>query len=159
MRGGTSRPARPERPSSWDPLQDLMILKDRMNRLFEVVLRKGGDLADGQISGWSPAVDLRENREGFTLAAELPGVPRESITVRVEGGALILRGDRPIARETRDAEILRVERFYGPFTRTFHLLAPIEERKITARFHRGVLEVSVPKSTKGRSAAVDIPVS
>ena len=158
MSSRLSRTPRGEGPAAWDPLHDLMALKDRLNRLFENVLRKG-DFGGGGIPSWSPPVDLRENEEGFVLTAELPGVRREDIRVRVERGLLILEGQRPMDKGAREADHLRIERSYGPFTRSFHLPAPIDESKVTARFERGVLEVFVPKSPESRSHPVKVRIS
>ena len=158
MSARSTRGPRREPPTmSWDPLRDLLSLKERMNRLFETVLRKGGDLAKGEAAGWNPAVDFREDREGFLLSAELPGVPRDSIAVTVEDGILTLRGVRPLDT-SRDAEHLRVERSHGPFLRTFHLPVPIDQSKIRARFHLGVLEVLLPRSPEARAAPVKVRV-
>lgn len=143
--------------SPWDPLRDLLVLKDRMNHLFENVLRKGGDLAKGEIAGWCPAVDLREDSEEFVLTAEIPGVPRENISIRLEHGTLTLKGQRPL-EAIPEADHLRVERSYGPFSRSFHLPAPIDAPKARARFHRGVLEVYLPKSAQAHSVPVEVPI-
>ncbi len=158
MSARAPRGPRGESPAmSWDPLRDLMSLKERMNRLFETVLRKGGDLAKGEAAGWNPAVNLTEDREGFRLSAELPGVPKDSIALSLENGILTLRGQRPLEK-TRKADHLRVERSYGPFHRTFPLHAPIDQAKITARFHLGVLDVLLPKSPEARSAPIKVRI-
>lgn len=159
MSSRAPRGPRVEGPAAaWDPMHDLMALKDRLNRLFENVLRKG-EFAGNGIPQWSPAVDLRENEEGFVLTAELPGVRREDIRIRVERGLLILEGQRPMDKGAREADHLRVERSYGPFTRSFHLPASIDDSKVTARFERGVLEVFVPKSPESRSRPVRVPIT
>ena len=145
--------------STWDPLHELMVLKERMNRLFENVLSRGGDFGEADLAGWSPAVDLREDREGFHLSVEIPGVPRECLSLRVEGQTLTIEGDRPLDRLEKTAEHLRVERFYGPFSRSFNLPAAIDDDKATARFQLGVLAVSLPKSMKGRTRSVKIALS
>jgi HSP20 family protein len=144
---------------TWDPLHELLVLKERMNRLFENVMSRGGDLAAGDPAGWSPAVDLREDAEGFHLSAEIPGVPRNSLSLRVEGQTLSFEGDRPLDRHGKATEHLRVERFYGPFSRQFHLPMAIDEGRVTARFEHGVLEVFLPKSTRERSGSVRIPIA
>jgi len=155
----TVRPPRAPRgegaPVPWDPIRDLMALKDRMNRLLESVLRKGDGSPEG-LWGWGPPVDLREDREAFLLTAEVPGVRREDIMIRVEGGIVTLEGRRPLDREARSA--LRIERPYGTFTRTFHLPAPVDESKVTARLHLGVLEVFLPKSAGARASSIKVQV-
>ena len=155
----TGRPPRAPRGEGaalpWDPIRDLMALKSRLNRLLESVLRRGDFSLEG-LSGWVPPVNLREDREAFVLTAEVPGVRREALAIRVEGGIVTLEGQRPLAREARTA--LRIERAYGTFTRTFHLPAPVDEGRVTARLHLGVLELFLPKSTGARSRPIKVQV-
>jgi HSP20 family protein len=137
----------------------MMSLKDRMNQLFENVFRKGGEGPGGGVAGWVPAVDLREEAEGFVLTAELPGVPQDQINLRLEGRMLFLEGERPVDGEDRGAEHLRVERSYGSFARSFHIPAAIDESKVTAKFRLGVLEVRLPKTAEGGSGSLKLSIS
>lgn len=152
-RAGRGEPAGP-----WDPIRDLMGLKERMNRLLESVLRRG-DFSRDAIPVWNPAVELRESREAFVFTAELPGVRREDVTVRVDGGILTVEGRRNREKELRDAEPLRIEMSYGPFARTFPLPSPVDESQVTARMRLGVLEVHLPKDPQGRGRSIRVEVS
>ena len=154
----SARPGRGEPPGPWDPVRDLVALKERMNRLLESVLRRGDFSQDG-FPGWSPAMDLREDGEGFLLTAELPGVHRADITVRVEGGILTVEGKRDPDNRLRAAEPLRIEMSYGPFARTFPLPAPVDDARVTARFQLGVLEIFLPKAAESRTRTIDVEVS
>ncbi|HEU4401801.1 MAG TPA: Hsp20/alpha crystallin family protein [Candidatus Polarisedimenticolia bacterium] len=129
-----------------------------MNRLLENVLVRG-ELPRGDIAGWSPAVDLREDREGYHVSVELPGVHQEEIRARLEGGRLLLEGERRMEKEARSADHLRVERSYGPFSRAVLLPGPVDERRISARFDLGVLQVFLPRSAEARSRPTTIPIS
>jgi HSP20 family protein len=161
-RGGRgSRPSRAAAApaAAWDPLRELAGLKDRLNRVFESTLRHGGVAADeAGLAGWAPAADLREESGAYVLTAEVPGVPRSSLKLRVEPGRLVLEGERPQAPEMRRGEPLRVERSYGRFLRSFRLPGGVDERGAVARLEQGVLEVRLPKSDHGRAAAVPIRV-
>jgi HSP20 family protein len=158
----SSRPGRGTRGegpvAAWDPLRELTGLKERLNRLFESALRRGGAPDASEFSGWAPAIDLREEREAFVLMAEVPGVPKGGIQIRLEGRTLTLEGERPMARESRQAEHLRVERTYGPFSRSVQLPGGVDEKGVVARVNRGVLEVRLPKTARGRSNPVRIRV-
>jgi len=159
MSGRASRGTKGEGPSTaWDPLRELTGLKERLNRVFESALRRGGPTEAAEFSGWAPAVDLREDGDAFILTAELPGVPKGGIQLRLEGRTLTLEGERPMARESRQAEHLRVERSYGPFSRTFQLPAGVDEKGVVAKVDRGVLEVRLRKTARGRSTPVRIRV-
>jgi len=161
-RGG--RGPRPSRaaaapPAAWDPLRELAGLKDRLNRVFESTLRHGG-VADDEagLAGWAPVSDLREESGAYVLTAEIPGVPRSSLKLRIEPGRVVVEGERPPAPEMRRGEPLRVERSYGRFSRSFRLPGGVDERGVEARLDQGVLEVRLPKSERGRGAAVPIRI-
>jgi HSP20 family protein len=134
-----------------------MSLKDRMNRLFENVMHKG-DFSREEPTGWSPEVDLREDREGFVLMAELPGVRREDIQIRVEHGSVTVQGERPVDDEAGAVAHQRVERSCGPFQRSLPLPSPVDAGKATARFHLGVLEVFLPKAAGARAHPIKVRV-
>ena len=142
-------------PLPWDPIRDLIGLKERMNRLLESVLRKG-DFSTGGLAGWSPPVDLREDRDAFILTTEVPAVRRDDLDIRVEGGIVTLEGRRALEKGARSA--LRIERPYGSFSRTFHLPHPVDESRVSARLHLGVLEVVLPKSTGARARSIKVQV-
>jgi|GraSoiStandDraft_34_1057297.scaffolds.fasta_scaffold179170_2 HSP20 family protein len=156
MSGRVQRPPRRAgAPLPWDPIRDLIGLRERMNRLLESVLRRG-DFSTSGLGGWSPPVDLREERESFLLTTEVPGVRRDDLVVRVEGGVVTLEGRRPLEKTARAA--LRIERPYGLFSRTFHLPHPVDESRVSARLHLGVLEVSLPKSSGARARPIKVQV-
>jgi HSP20 family protein len=158
----SARAGRAPRPiaaaTSWDPLRELAGLKDRLNRLFESAMRRGGTPGAGDLAGWSPAVDLREDSSSFILTAEIPGVAREDVRIRLEGRTLIVEGERRAGRQAKGADHLRVERSYGPFTRSLQLPAGVAARGLKAKLRQGVLEVRLPKTTRERGSRVEVRV-
>jgi|SRR5947208_873419 len=156
MRARAARPPRGvDADSHWDPLRDLMGLRERLNRLLESVLRRGDFSTEG-LPGWCPPVDLREDRESFVLTSEVPGVRPGDLTIRVEGGIVTLEGRRPLEKEARSA--LRIERPYGFFSRVLHLPAPVDERKVSARLRLGVLEVVLRRSSDSPPRSIKVQV-
>ena len=153
----SARTPRGESRGAWNPARDLQGLRDRMNRLLETVLRQG-DFSGTAPGGWSPVVDFREDAEGFLVAAEIPGVRRENLTVRLEGAVLTLEGRRPRDRETQGADYQRMERMHGSFSRTFNLPAPVNASRVRATYLHGVLEVFLPRSREARADSVRITV-
>ncbi len=156
----TDRPARRARGASAPAtapgsLGDLTGLRERMNRLLEALLRKGEYAAEGA-GLWAPPADLREERQSFVLSCEVPGVRPEDLSVRVEGGVVIVEGRRPLESEARFS--LRVERPYGRFSRTFRLPVPVDENGVNARLHLGVLEVVLPKAPGARPRPLKVRV-
>jgi HSP20 family protein len=81
----------------------------------------------------------RDNR--YVIRAELPGLdPERDIEVTVEGRTLTIRAER----RQEDSEPYRSEFRYGSLTRLVRLPARVDAKDVTARYERGVLEVSVP---------------
>ena len=137
-----------------DPLRDLLAIQQQINKLFEDRLARAGITLDNAApgSGWVPAVDLYETDKAVVLKAELPGFREQDLEVEFDGTAIVLRGERkkaPGSRVAADA-FHRMEREYGPFTRTFTLAIPMTKVPVLKSYRDGVLEVTLEKlSPKG----------
>lgn len=131
----------------WDPLRDLLTLQERMNRLFEESLARGRGLDAPLISGtWSPLADVYETAEAFVVTVELPGLTEDDIAVHVEADQLTLRGERRTNGQARPESFHRMERSYGPFSRTFAFDEDVDPSRLRAQFKDGVLHLDVPKA-------------
>jgi len=146
--------------AKWDPFKDMMALRERMNQLFETSLTRERELAAGlQAGAWSPRADVFETDAGLLVKAELPGVHEEDLEVRLDGGSLVLRGERRMdAARDGDAQISRLEREYGRFQRTLDLpeWASRDPGAVQAGYANGVLEVRVPRRAEGGSTRVAV---
>jgi HSP20 family protein len=91
-------------------------------------------------------VDVSEADGAYTVKADLPGVPKESIHVDIDGNRVTIRAGVKRESEQKDGErVLRSERYYGAFARSFALTDEIDEDKAGAKFDNGVLELTLPK--------------
>ncbi len=153
----STRPPRGAGRTGGDAGLDLQALRDRTNRLLESALRLGE--ASGEApGGWSPVVDLREDREGFVATFEIPGIPSDGVMIQLEGTRLTVEGRRIQDRTGRGVEYLRMECSHGPFSRMIQLPDPVDPRGVRARLQRGVLEIFLPRSRAVRRDPVRIPV-
>ena len=107
-------------------------------------------------SAWAPVVDIFERGEDLVIRAELPGVSRDAIDVRVENGVLTLQGERKREHELKDETTYRLERSYGAFARSFTLPTTVDEARISATFKDGVLEIAIPKADHAKPKKVEI---
>ena len=107
---------------------------------------------------WAPAVDISETSQAYLIKAELAGVKREDIQVKVEGGQLRLSGERKFEKEDKDNKQHRVERFYGSFSRSFSLPDDADEAQIKAEYRDGVLSLTLPKREPAAPRAREITV-
>jgi HSP20 family protein len=70
---------------------------------------------------WEAPIDVFETDEALLILIAMPGVELDSITVTLNAGALIVRGERPLPSEMQQARILRMEIPYGHFERRIDL--------------------------------------
>jgi HSP20 family protein len=106
--------------------------------------------------GWNPAVDIYE-REGHTIIkADLPGVDKKDIEVKLEGRILTLRGTRTSDEEVKEGSYYRHEIFSGTFERSFTLDEGIDQDKIKAEYKDGVLRLEIPKTLESKAKRIAI---
>jgi HSP20 family protein len=105
---------------------------------------------------WAPDVDLTENKEAYTVRAELPGVVKEDVKVTLNEDVLTISGEKKFEKETKDENVHRSERAYGMFSRSFKLPAPIDGEKVHAEYRDGVLTLSVPKAESSKPREIEI---
>lgn len=95
---------------------------------------------------FSPRVDIREADGHYEITAELPGVKKDDIQVHVKDGVLTLEAETTQEnREEDKGRVIRQERRYGKFMRSFNLGADVKESDIKATFNDGVLTLQAPK--------------
>jgi HSP20 family protein len=151
-----TRYARPE--VYWSPFRQLNTLRDEIDRLFESPLAGIGEMTQPFMSGWMPAVDLFEDKDNFTVKAELPGMKNEDIEVSVHEGVLTISGERKKENERKESESYRAERVFGRFHRTVSLPATVNAEKVAAAYKDGVLTVTLPKAEEAKPKQIPITV-
>ena len=117
---------------------------------------RGAESSDVATSDWTPAVDIKENADGFVIIADIPGVDPKDIEVHMENGILTIKGERESEKKEEKEGYKRVERSYGSFYRRFSMPETADATKINARSKNGVLEVTIPKQEKVQPRKIDV---
>ncbi len=145
----------------FDPFRDLAQMQDRINRIFGDAYTRRFDNDDlTQRGEWLPPVDIYENaNEEIVLKAELPGIGREDIDLRVENNTLTIRGERKREQEVKQEQYHRVERSYGAFSRSFALPTRIDTDKVRAEFKEGVLTITLPVKAEAKPRQIEVAVN
>ena len=104
----------------------------------------------------TPAVDVVDLKDRVVVRAEMPGLDRSDIDVRVEDGQLVLEGERKREDDLKEGNAYRVERAYGKFVRRFSLSDDFDAAKVEATYKNGILEVSVPKAEQAKPRKIEI---
>jgi HSP20 family protein len=144
--------------SAWPAFGRLTNLRDEIDRLFEAPLAEL--VCNSQLlSGWTPALDVFEDQDHFTVKAELPGMKKEDIEVSMHEGSLSISGERKSQSKHEEANIYRAERFFGRFQRTVGLPAPVAGDRIKAQYKDGVLTVTLPKTEEAKPKRIEVNIT
>ena len=105
-----------------------------------------------------PPVDIAETDAELTFTAELPGMKKEDVEIRIEEGVLTFKGEKKELEEKTEItpRMHLWERNYGIFERAFTLPRYVDLEKVQAEFKNGVLIVRVPKVEQIKGKKVEI---
>ena len=102
-------------------------------------------------------VDVKETDGGYTVQAEVPGVPKEDIHVSIDGNVVSLRAEvRQLDQQTEGEKVLRSERYFGSVARSFQLPADIDAAQAKAKYDNGILTLTVPKKLSNAAQRLNI---
>ena len=103
----------------------------------------------------SPVVDIFENENEFILIANLPGVERSNIQVKLDDKSLIIFG-RINFEEAVNRKYILNEKEIGNYYRSFNISDSIDKEKINARYDNGQLILTLPKHEKVKPRKIEI---
>ena len=149
-----------QRPTltNWPSFGRLSDLRDEIDRLFESPLSELTRPSQ-LLSGWTPALDVYENKDNFVVKAELPGMKKEDIEVSLHDGSLSISGERKTESKHEEGEVYRAERFFGRFQRTVTLPTTVAADKVKAAYNDGVLTITLPKTEEAKPKKIDVSVN
>lgn len=114
-----------------------------------------GDFSPGH---FLPTIDVVDETDAICVAVELPGMERDDIELQLEGGFLVIRGEKRHEEEKNEKGVYRSERYYGHFHRAVPLPSDLDESKVEATFARGVLTVRLPKLPRAEAETKRITI-
>ena len=144
--------------STWSHLDQLLNLRDEIHRLFDP-RHTDGQRTTEFFDGWTPAIDLYEDKENLFVKVELPGLKKDEIEVSMHDGTLSISGERKAATEDSSNQTFRSERFFGRFHRSLALPKPVAVDKIKASYKDGILTVTLPKTEEAKPKQIEVSVS
>jgi HSP20 family protein len=102
-------------------------------------------------------IDLSETDDQYAVKAEIPGVRKEDIDVRIDGDQVTISAEvKKEKEEKEDGRLLRSERQYGYASRSFTLACDVDEGKADAKYENGVLQLRLPKKAATASKRLSI---
>lgn len=122
------------------------------------MIEKTNSRPESEAPALMPPVDVIEDANGITLYADLPGVPKERLNVRVDGDNLVIEGD--IAIETpKNLEATHVEVSLPRYRRVFTLSKELDPDRLSAELKHGVLKLQIQKAEHAKPKRIEVRVA
>jgi len=150
----------------WQPVA---ALRAEMDRVFETFWQSFGEAKpaplqwpwrfDTAFGSAVPAVDVLENEKDFRIVAELPGLSAENIDIDISDDLLTVKGEKADEREEKANNYRVSERRFGSFKRSFQLPRGVDADKVVAKFDKGVLTITMPKTVEAASRQKKVEIT
>lgn len=124
-------------------------LRQEIDKLFD---------NSSSVQGIRPDFEVKENKEGLQLTAELPGVAEKDIDISISNGVLTISGEKK-TEESKEGDTFHItERTYGSFSRSLQLPFEPEEKDVSAVFENGILNLNIPRPQGEKKNIHRIPI-
>jgi HSP20 family protein len=141
----------------FDPFREISGVVNKMNEFLsdvDVPFRS-------ERRGFFPNVDISEDDKSIFINVELPGLNKEDVKIKVkDDNVLVISGEKKREEKTEDENhsVIRIERSYGEFSRSFSLPDNANNESIAAKFDNGVLHLTIEKKEpeKPKEKLIDI---
>lgn len=115
-----------------------------------------GRYSSPSTAGVFPLINLTEDKNGYYVRAELPGLKADELNITATGNALSISGERKISSEGKDIRYHRREREAGSFSRIISLPSEVDSDKIEAKLKDGILTVHIPKAEVAKPKQITV---
>jgi len=101
-------------------------------------------------------LEVREEDDAFRIKAEIPGVNKNDLKVKIDGDTVTISAETKQQTEEKNGKVLKSEFKYGASSRTFSLGTGIDAEKAEAHYQDGVLQLTLPKKPSSQSITVAV---
>jgi len=141
----------------WEPFNEMVSLRDAVNRLFEdSFIRPGAWPLPFDGGNFNVPADIIETKDNVIVKMSAPGVKPEDLDISVVGDMLTIKGETKSEEHFEEASYIRKERRFGSFQRTFSLPASVASDKAKAEFENGVLTLTLPKADEAKPKSIKV---
>ena len=138
----------------WEPVREMMTLREAMDRLFDDAFTRPLSLRDGN---WSaPAIDMYQTDNDVVVKAALPGFKADDVQINVTGEVLTIRGEMKQEEEQKEKSWHIHEHRWGSFERSISLPTDVVADKAQADFANGILTITLPKAEEVKPKTITV---
>ena len=141
--------------SSWFGRDPFTTLREEVNDVLGRFSSEGN--GDSWLTGpWVPSLDISETDGEIEIKMDAPGVKPEEIDIEVRADVLHIKGEHKEEKEEKGKTYHRIERRTGSFSRSVSLPCAVNEEKVTAECHDGILTICLPKSEESKMKKITV---
>ena len=140
----------------WQPMREMVTLRDAMDRLFDEAFTRPWGLTDGGRQVAAPSVDMFETENDVVIKATLPGMKAEDVDINVTGEMLTIKGETKEKSEIKDKAYHIREQRWGSFERNLPLPTSVLSDKAKAEFEDGILTITLPKAEEVKPKTITV---
>lgn len=140
----------------FSPSNELRRMQREIDRLFEDFnpVRTGN--GESETTSWAPRVDVTETEDSYVVHVDAPGMKKDDFHINWQDGTLAVSGERKWSKETENENLVRMERSFGHFFRSFRMPKDVLSDDINASYADGVLTIRVPKAEESKPRRIEI---
>ncbi len=141
----------------FDPFREMTVAQNRINHVLADAFAGAGS----DTFGFLPPVDIRTSADhSLVIEVDLPGVPRDAVSVHIENRTLTIKGERKreALPEDKADRVQRSERLFGTFVRAFALPETADTTKVSAEYKEGVLTLHIPRAEETKPRSIEVKV-
>jgi HSP20 family protein len=120
--------------------------------LLEEVERMASDFD----AGLMPEIDMFEEGNELVIKAEMPGIDKKDLDIRLDGDVLTIKAEKKEEKETKEDTYYTRERRFGRVVRYVTLPGRVDPEKVAATLKKGILEVRMPRSEETAKKQIEI---
>jgi HSP20 family protein len=137
----------------WEPMREMMSLREAMDRLFDDAFTRPLSLSGVSAA---PAIDMYQTDQEVVVKATLPGLKAEDVDITVTGETLTIRGEYKQENEQENTRYHLREQRSGSFARSLLLPTDVKADKAKADFENGILTITMPIAEEVKPKSITI---
>jgi HSP20 family protein len=124
----------------FEPIRDFQFLENKVQRCF-------GEFPSNYSydNTFLPKIDISEDEKNIYFEVEIPGVNKEDINISLEDNILTIKAEKKLQGDKKEKTLIRKERRFNSFTRSFTLHEEINPDVANAEFENGILKITLEK--------------
>lgn len=141
----------------FDPFREMTVAQNRINHVLADAFAGAGS----DTFGFLPPVDIRTGADhSLIIEVDLPGVPRDAVSVHIENRTITIKGERKreVTADDKADRMQRSERLFGTFVRAFALPETADTNKVSAEYKDGVLTLNIPRAEEAKPRTIEVKV-